>query len=203
MGEQSRPPLLVTISGPSGVGKDVVLDGLKRRGLDLTHVVTVTTRKPRDGEVDGVNYIFLKDSKEFERLIADNKLLEHALVHGDYKGVLREPVEQALARGEDVVLQVNVDGAETIRRLIPEALTIFLQPESLEALAERRKRRGMTDEEIARRAADAEEELRRAGDFDHVVINREGRLDDTVLEVAEVISDEQSRPGRQRPVVRE
>lgn len=193
------PPLLITISGPSGVGKDSLMRALAESDPRLERVVTATSRPPRSDEEDGVAYFFLTKN-EFERRVATGDFVEHAEVHGDYKGVLKAELERILRDGRDPLLQVDVQGAATIRSLIPQALTIFVKPESMEALIERRKRRGsMSDEEAERRAQDAHDELARADEFDHVVINKTGDLSDSVEEVARIIAEERSRSGREAP----
>ncbi|MEX2237074.1 MAG: guanylate kinase [Dehalococcoidia bacterium] len=196
-----RRLLLITITGPSAVGKDSVLKGLGDRELGLTSVVTATTRAPRDDEEHGVAYHFLSE-EEFERRVQAGEFLEHALVHGDRKGVLKASVREALERGEDVVLQVDVQGADTIRQLVPDTLTVFIKPESLESLAERRQRRGsMSAEDFERREADAREELARAGEFDYVVVNRDGALEATLDEIEAIIRRERERADRQPPTI--
>lgn len=193
------PPLLVTISGPSGVGKDSLMRALVERDARLERVVTATSRPPRSDEIHGVSYFFF-DKEEFERLIAEAAFVEFAEVHGDYKGVMKAELARVLAEGRDPLVQVDVQGAATIRRLIPQAVTIFVKPESMEALLERRKKRGsMSAAEADRRAHDAVNELAREHEFAHVVINKTGDLSDSVEEVARIISEERSRPGRQDP----
>ena len=165
----------------------------------LERVVTATSRPPRSDEVDGVAYFFLSRD-EFERLIGEGAFAEHADVHGDYKGVLKTELARVLRQGRDPLLQVDVQGAATIRSLVPQALTFFVKPESMEALLERRKARGsMSAEEAERRARDAVEELKREHEFDHVVVNKTGDLSDSVEEVASIIAEERSRPGREAP----
>ena len=196
---RSPPPLLVTISGPSGVGKDSLMRALLDQDKRLERVVTATSRPPRSDEVDGVAYFFLSRD-EFERLISEDAFAEHADVHGDYKGVLKTELARVLSQGRDPLLQVDVQGAATIRSLVPQALTFFVKPESVEALIERRKARGsMSAEEAERRARDAVEELKREHEFDHVVVNKTGDLSDSVEEVASIIAEERSRPGREAP----
>ena len=113
-----RSPLLIVISGPSGVGKDTVLQRMKERGLPFHFVVTATTRPQRPGEVDGVDYFFLTHD-QFADMIEHNELLEHAIVYNDYKGIPKQQVRQALASGQDVVMRIDVQGAETIRTSVP------------------------------------------------------------------------------------
>ena len=120
-----RPPLLIVISGPSGVGKDALIERMKVEGLPFHFVVTATTRPKRPDEVDGVDYIFVTMS-EFADMIERQELLEYAIVYGDYKGIPKQQVREALASGKDVVMRVDVQGAATVRRLAPEAVLIFL-----------------------------------------------------------------------------
>ena len=120
-----RPALLVVISGPSGVGKDSVLRGLREQGLPFRFVPTMNTRPKRSDEVDGVDYFFVTTA-EFVTLLEQGELLEHAVVYGDYKGIPKKPIREALDSGQDVVLRVDVQGAATLKRLIPQAIFIFL-----------------------------------------------------------------------------
>ncbi|MGC8880505.1 MAG: guanylate kinase, partial [Anaerolineae bacterium] len=138
-------PLLVIISGPSGVGKDTVLRRMKERGYPFHFVITTTDRAPRPGEVHGRDYFFVS-TREFERMIEAGELLEHAVVYGQYKGISRAQVREALDSGQDVIMRIDVQGAATIRRLAPEAVFIFLTCESEEALVSRLKARGTETE---------------------------------------------------------
>ena len=133
-------PLLIVISGPSGVGKDVTIRGLENLGYSFSFVVTATSRPKRPGEVEGRDYFFVS-RQQFEEMIARNELLEHAVVYGEYKGIPRAQVRDALASGLDVVMRVDVQGAATIRRLVSGAIHIFLIPGSEEELANRLKSR--------------------------------------------------------------
>jgi guanylate kinase len=195
------PPLLLVLSGPSGVGKDVVLAGLAEKGLAFRRVLTVTTRPRRPGERDGVDYCFLKD-EEYDRLLASGGLLEHAEVYGFHYGVPKAPIREALARGEDVVVRVDVQGAATLRRLLPEAVLVFLAPASLEELEERLRLRHTEDEAILRRRLEtARREMEQQSLFHHVVVNADGRLNEAVERLASIIEAEKRRPGRQPPVI--
>ena len=196
------PPLLLVISGPSGVGKDSVLARLAEKGLPFRRVPTVTTRRRRPGERDGIDYRFLKD-EEYDRLLAGDGLLEHAEVYGLRYGVPKAPVRRALASGEDVVVRVDVQGAATLRRLLPEAVLVFLAPASLEELEERLRRRRTEGEAVLRRRLEtARREMEQQGLFHHVVVNADGRLEETVERLADIIKAEKRRPGRQAPVIR-
>ncbi len=187
------PPLLVVLSGPSGVGKDAVMARMKERGVAMHYTVTATTRPRRPNEVDGQDYYFLS-TPEFQRLIAEDELLEWALVYGDYKGVPKQQVREALQAGRDVVMRIDVQGAATVRRLAPEALLIFLSPPSIEALAARLfRRRTESAEDLQRRLAAAREEMQSLPLFDYVVVNHEGALDTTVDRVLAILQVEKMR----------
>ena len=129
-------PLLIVISGPSGAGKDTVMQRMKERGLPFHFVVTATTRPKRDNEEHGRDYLFIS-TEEFARMIDEDELIEHAIVYGDYKGIPKQQVREALASGMDVVMRLDVQGAETVRRLAPQALMIFITTESEAALVQR------------------------------------------------------------------
>ncbi len=193
---RTQRPLLVVLSGPSGAGKDAVLDELARRGMRFHRVVTCTTRAPRPGEKDGVDYFFIT-REEFERLIAEDGLLEHAEVYGERYGVPKRQVLDALAAGLDVFIRTDVQGAATIKRLMPEAVRIFIAPPSLAELEARIRARGADGEaQIERRLATARAEMERAGEFEYVVVNEPGRLEATADRVAEILERErQARPG--------
>jgi guanylate kinase len=186
-------PLLIVISGPSGVGKDSVLHGLKTCHLPMHFVVTATTRPRREEEVNGVDYFFVSKD-EFARMIEKDELIEYAIVYNDYKGIPKEQVRQALNSGQDVVMRVDVQGAATVRKLAPEAVLIFLTTESEDALVRRLKaRQTETAENLSLRIATARQELKRAGEFDYVIVNADGRLEDTVETVVDIIQAEHHR----------
>ena len=189
----SPSPLLIVISGPSGVGKDAVINRLREVHGDMHFVVTATTRPRRQGEVDGEDYIFM-DKEDFEDLIERNELLEHALVYGDYKGIPKQQVRKALGKGTDVVLRLDVQGAATIRRLIPESLSIFLVAENERALV--RRLLGRKTEPLDRalvRVETARQETKRIAEFDYVVENPSGKLEDTVRKISSIIEAEKLR----------
>ncbi len=193
-------PLLVVVSGPSGVGKDSLLQRLKERGYDFAFVVTMTTRPRRPNEVDGRDYFFVS-REHFDRLIDAGELLEHSLVYGDYKGIPKDQVRRALASGKDVVMRIDVQGAEKIRRIVPNAVTVFLIPSSEEELVRRlMARRTETADGLARRIATARDEMLRMDEFDYVVVNRNSHLDEAVDQVVAIIAAEHCRVGR-APVV--
>jgi guanylate kinase len=186
-------PLLVVISGPSGVGKDSVVHGLKKHGLPVHFVVTATTRPRRTEEVHGRDYFFVS-KEEFASMIEHDELIEYAIVYNDYKGIPKQQVREALASGKDVVMRLDVQGAATVRKLAPEAVLVFLTTRSEEELVERLKAR-KTDkaEDLSLRIATARQELKRAGEFDYVVVNADGCLDETVKTVLAIIDAEHHR----------
>mgnify|MGYP000368435058 CR=1 FL=1 len=185
-------PLLIVISGPAGVGKDSLVRRMKERGYPFHFVVTATDRPPRPGEVHGVDYLFLP-TEEFLRMEREGELLEHAIVYGQHKGVPKQQVRDALASGKDVVMRVDVQGAMTIRQIVPEAVLIFLTA-SLEELEHRLRRRGTdTPEQIAVRLGKVREEVAQIHVFDYVVVNREGELDHAVDQVVAIIRAEHCR----------
>ena len=186
-------PLLIVISGPSGVGKDTIMLRMKERGMPFHVVVTATTRPKRENEVHGVDYFFVS-KEEFARMIEENELIEYAIVYSDYKGIPKQQVREALESGKDVVMRLDVQGAETVRRLAPEALLIFITTESEEELVGRLKaRKTETPDELALRIATARKELKRVEAFDYVIVNHDYKLDETVDTVYAIIDAEHHR----------
>jgi len=186
-------PLLIVISGPSGVGKDSVVKRLKERGYPFHFVVTATSRAPRQGEAHGVDYFFVSEA-DFEALIRDDELLEHALVYGQYKGIPKQQVREALASGKDVVMRLDVQGAATVKRLVPDAVLIFLVPASEEELARRLcQRHSDTEQQIQRRLEITREELARMEEFDYWVMNADCHLDVAVDKILAIIQSEHCR----------
>ncbi len=170
------PPLLVVLSGPSGVGKDAALAELRKLERPWHFAVTATTRPIRTGERDGVDYIFL-DPDTFARMRERDEFIECAEVYGRWYGVPRSQARDALRSGKDVILKIDVQGAGTIRRMAPESLLIFLIPPSLADLRQRLQDR-MTESapELERRLRTAEEELVRIHEYDYRVVNENGDL---------------------------
>jgi guanylate kinase len=186
-------PLLVVISGPSGVGKDAVIRELQKRDRPLHFVVTMTSRAPRDGEVDGVDYQFVTREK-FEALIAQEDFLEHALVYDDYKGIPKSHIREAMNSKKDVILRVDVQGAQTLRSLCPDAVLIFLIPSHQKEWFERlHKRKSETEESLALRLKTAVKELEHLPEFDYVVVNTQDRLHETVDTIVSIIDAEHHR----------
>jgi guanylate kinase len=179
------------ITGPSGVGKGTLIRGLMERlhGLELS--VSATTRAPRAGERDGVDYYFLTRD-EFDRRVAESDFLEHADYAGRSYGTLRSELEERLRAGTPVVLEIEVQGARQVRAAMPEAVQVFIAPPSLEALRARLIGRGTDDRaEVERRLRVAEQELEAQPEFTHVVVN--DRLDDATSELTEIVARELGR----------
>lgn len=191
-------PLLIVISGPSGVGKDTIARRLiDRRPDSFYFVVTATTRPPRPGEVHGRDYFFLQ-SDEFARMIDEDEFLEYAVVYNDYKGVPKAQIRSALASGRDVIMRVDPQGAATIRKLVPGAISIFLTAESEEAMVTRlQERKSEKQEGLKLRIATARQEMKRIEEFDYFVINAQERQEATVDKLLCIISAERSRVDRQ------
>jgi len=186
-------PLLVVISGPSGAGKDATLKRMQELGYPFHFVVTATDRPRRPGEVHGRDYFFVSTA-EFEDMLARDELLEHAIVYGHHKGIPKEQMRQALASGKDVIMRIDVQGAATIRRLVPEAVFIFLTASSEEELIRRLKsRKTETPEGLQKRIATAREEMKQIKKFDYVVVNRDNHLDETVQTIMAIITAEKCR----------
>jgi guanylate kinase len=188
-------PLLIVLSGPSGVGKDAVLSNMRHQEKPFHFTVTATTRPRRPAEVNGVDYIFISE-RAFRRMIVDGELLEWAEVYGHLYGVPRAQVTGALSQGSDVIIKCDVQGAATIRKLAPDALFIFLAPPTIEELEYRLSLR-MTEssEALDLRLRTAEAEMEEASRFDYVVTNHRDRLDDTVREIEAIVD----REGRKAP----
>jgi guanylate kinase len=186
-------PLLVVISGPSGVGKDSVVHAMKTRGLPFHFVVTTTTRPPRPNEVQGKDYFFVS-KEEFAHMIENDEFFEYAIVYKDYKGNSKKQVRDALASGQDVIMRLDVQGAATVRKLAPQAVLVFLTTQSEHELVERlNARKTDTAEDLSLRIATAQQELKRAVEFDYVIVNADGCLDETVETVIAIIRAEHHR----------
>ena len=195
------PPLLVVISGPSGVGKDAVIAEMRAAQPGLSFAVTATTRPMRAGEVEGRDYVFMTPAR-FGEVVGRDGFLEHAEVYGNRYGVPREGVRAALEAGSDVIVKVDVQGAATIRRIAPDALLIFLAPPSSEEL-ERRLRDRKTDspEQLAVRIGTAKDEAQQASWFDVTIVNETDDVAGTVARIVEAIEEQRQREPARRVVV--
>ncbi|MDX9865584.1 MAG: guanylate kinase, partial [Anaerolineaceae bacterium] len=186
-------PLRVVISGPSGVGKDAVLHSLQKLRLPFHFVITATDRAPREDEVHGVNYFFVS-TEEFERMIAEDELIEYAVVYDQYKGVPKDQVRQALSSGKDVIMRLDVQGATYVRQLCPEAILIFLVPACEQEWYQRlEERRSETPESLQLRVATAKQELERIPEFDYVVTNAQDKLEQAADQIVAIIEAEHLR----------
>jgi guanylate kinase len=191
---------LVIISGPSGVGKDTIIDALRQRPRDpdYHYVVTCTTRAPRPGETPDVSYHFLTRAA-FARLRDQGELLEFAEVHGNWYGTPRREVADALAEGHDVILKIDVQGASAVKQRAPDALLVFLVPPSMEELFQRlRSRATETADELELRQRNAAIELARQGDYDRVVVNETDQQARTAAEIEAIIEQEKRRNADRR-----
>ncbi|HDQ71752.1 MAG TPA: guanylate kinase [Chloroflexi bacterium] len=191
--DRKQPPLLVVISGQAGVGKDSLIKQMKARNYPIHFIVTATDRSARPGEVHGVDYFFLT-TEAFLRMEREGELLEHAIVYGQHKGIPKQQVREAMASGKDVIMRIDVQGAMTIRRLVPQAVLIFLMVESEEELSQRLRSRGDdSPAQIEKRLAASRQELARLSEFDYVVFNRDSQLDRAVDDVIAIIRAEHCR----------
>ncbi len=188
---QSKP-LLIIVSGPSGVGKDVTLKRMKERGAPFHFLVTNTTRPQREGELEGIDYYFIT-ADEFNAKLERGEFLEHAVVYGFQYGNSRSKIQQMLARGEDVILRIDPQGAEAIRHKVDGALFIFLAASWSELEHRLRERRTESEEALQVRLRMSTVEMQDMYKFDYVVVNREGRLDKTVDDIEAIIRAEKLR----------
>ena len=194
-------PMLVVVSGPSGVGKSTIVAELARRRPQVVPIVTATTRARRAEEMDGVHYHFLSEP-DFRALIARDGLLEHANNHGHWYGTPVDQVRGILAAGRDAILTISPEGARNVRRQVPDALLIFVMPPSMDDLTERLRGRGSESEaSLTRRRQDAERWIAEAGDFDHVVVNETGHPERAAEHIWDIIQAEARREPPRRPRV--
>lgn len=186
--------LLVILSAPSGAGKDTVIPGLLKKLDDAVVYVTATSRKPRPGEAHGTHYYFYSPEK-FREEIEEGNFLEWSMVHGEFKGVRRDVLGETLGSHKIVIVKPDPQGMRKIKSQLPEALTIFIMPPSVEALQKRLTRRGTeTPEQLQVRLRNAEIEMAAAPEYDYVVVNEDGKIDQTVEQIAEIIRKESKKP---------
>lgn len=192
-GHKSSRPLLIVLSGPSGVGKDAVLARMKELGRPFHYVITATTRPKRAGEKNGVNYRFL--SREgFQQMIDKHQFLEWANVYGNYYGVPKNEITSALSKGVDAIVKVDVQGAATIKKILPQAVFIFLMPPSMEELEKRlRKRHSESSTDLALRLEKARGEIESLPLFDYVIISHQNKLDEVVSQIDAIVAAEKRR----------
>jgi guanylate kinase len=196
--QPEHAPLLIVISGPSGIGKDTVVQGMKNRNLPFHFVITATSRPPRENEVPEKDYFFYSE-ETFEKMIEAGEFLEYAWVYSNYKGVPKSQVKKALDSGKDVVMRLDVQGAQTVHSLCEDAILIFLTAKYKEEWLQRLKdRRSETDEELAVRIKTAKEEYETLEIFDYIVANEKDKLDDTLDVIESIISAEHHRVNPRR-----
>lgn len=193
-GTRTASGLVFVLSGPSGVGKSTIIELLKRDGFPITYCVTATTRARREGEVHGVHYYFLSDA-EFDELLATGQLLEHAVVHRMHRyGIPRFSVQEGLRRGRDLIMTPEVQGAATIRQVLPNAITIFLQPPTLDELIPRLEARGTeTPHERQIRLDTARREMECVDEYDYAIVNHRDRQREAVDDLKTIICAERLR----------
>ena len=186
-------PLLIVLSGPSGAGKDTILSQLKKSGYPIEFITTLTTRPRRAREKDKVSYHFVS-VETFKQMIAGNELLEWASVYGNWYGVPREPIKRGLESGRDALVKVDVQGAATIKKILPQAVLICVVPSSLAELSARlRERHSESPFDLALRLKTADDEMKQLPLFDYVIVNEQGKLDQAVSAVVAIITAEKHR----------
>lgn len=192
-GDRSSRTLLVVLSGPSGVGKDAVLVRMRKLGRPFHYVVTATTRPKRAREKNGVDYHFISQ-KEFRQMIDKHQFLEWANVYGNYYGVPKNEITSALSKGADAIVKVDVQGAATIKEILPQAVFIFLMPPSMEDLEKRlRKRSSESSTDLALRLERAEEEIESLPLFGYMITSRQNKLDEVVSQIDAIVAAEKCR----------
>ncbi|KAK9070255.1 hypothetical protein SSX86_010655 [Deinandra increscens subsp. villosa] len=195
-------PLVIVISGPSGVGKDCLIKCLREVRQNIHFVVTATSRPMREGEVDGKDYFFMS-KEEFLKLVENDELLEYALVYGDYKGIPKQQIRDYMSKGYDIVLRVDIQGAATLRKILGDsAVFVFLVAESESEMVMRLiNRKTESKESLLVRVATAKEELRQMKNFDYVVVNAEGKLESCVKTLESIIDAEKAKVSQRRAMV--
>ena len=194
--QHNNQPLVVILTGPSGVGKDAALNELKKSERPWHYVVTATTRPRRHNETNGVDYIFM-DEAEFRTALENNEFLESANVYDKWYGVPKSQVSGPLKQGLDVILKVDIQGAATIKSLIPNAISIFMIPGTLNDLENRlRTRMTESEDQLQLRLEVAREELSKLNDFEYYIINKENSLESTVNQIDTILAAEKQRLNR-------
>jgi len=188
-----KRPLFIVLSGPSGIGKDAILTKMKESDYPIEYITTVTTRPRRAKERDNIDYHFVS-TESFQKMITGNELLEWANVYGNWYGVPKKPVKQALDKGQDIIVKVDIQGAATIKKILSEAVFIFLIPASMEELATRLKQRQTeSPSDLTLRTKTAEGEIEQLPLFDYIVVNKQDEIDLAVSEIKSIITAEKCR----------
>jgi len=186
-------PLLIVLSGPSGAGKDALLTRLRETNCPLEYITTVTTRAQRAKERDNLDYHFVSADK-FQEMIKNNELLEWANVYGNWYGVPKQPVRMALERGRDTIVKVDTQGAATIKKILPEAVFVFLMPTSMEELNKRlTQRRTESPFDLARRIKTAHREIKQLPLFDYIVMSHRDEINQALAQIRAIITAEKCR----------
>lgn len=193
--------ILITVSGPSGSGKGTVLSELIKKRDDVKISVSMTTRKKRNGEIDGSSYYFV-DREYFEKKINSNGMLEYAEYAGNYYGTPKEPVDEMLNAGKAVILEIDVQGADKIKNIYPDVIRIFIMPPSVSVLERRLRGRNTEDEEtINHRLVIAKGEMRMALDYDFIVVN--DSIEEAVKDIETIIDAERLKASRNKKIISE
>jgi len=186
-------PLLIVLSGPSGAGKDALLIRMKESGYPLEYITTVTTRTQRAGEKDKVDYHFVSPER-FQKMVENGGLLEWANVYGNWYGVPKQPVKQALEQGQDTIVKVDIQGVATIKKILPEAISILVVPPSKEELVTRLKeRRTESPPDLSLRIKAVEEEIKQLPLFDYIIMNRQDKIEMAISDIKAIIAAEKCR----------
>lgn len=197
----SSKGVLIILSGPSGSGKDTVLNELVKIMDDVKISISMTTREKRAGEIDGLHYYFV-NREYFEKMISENKVLEYAEYANNFYGTPKDPVDEMLSAGKSVILKIEVQGAEKIRKIYPDVISIFLMPPSMKVLEERLRGRNSEDEEVLQhRLVIAGEEIKRASEYDYIVIN--DTVENAVEGIKTIINAEKSKTIRNKNIISE
>ncbi|MBD5082509.1 MAG: guanylate kinase [Ruminococcaceae bacterium] len=191
--------ILFVVSAPAGCGKDTILEKALAKEINLCYSVSATTRAMRAGETEGISYYF-KTREEFEKMIADGELLEHTEYCGNYYGTPKQTVLETLELGQNVVLKIEIEGAENVKKLMPEAVLVFILPPSMQELDRRLHKRGTEDEEtIAKRLKQAEKEISFAVNYDYVIVNDD--LNKAVRDFVAIVDAESFRTNRNKEYI--
>ena len=191
--------ILFVVSAPAGCGKDTILEKALAKEINLCYSVSATTRAMRAGETEGISYYF-KSKEEFEKMIADGELLEHTEYCGNYYGTPKQTVKDSIELGQNVVLKIEIEGAENVKRLIPEAVLVFILPPTMQELKRRLHKRSTEDEEtIERRLKQAEKEISFAENYDYIIVNED--LDKAVQDLISIVNAESFKTNRNKELI--